>query len=90
MYGQLTQATAGPNEPHAANFSIAEDQSLALEDTFGKDLEGPDFLLSKLPTHPKLHHGRLPNGLQYVILPNKVPPNRYHSTSSFSSSGLAG
>jgi len=83
----LTQATAGPNEPHASNLTWmpeegvleAEDQSLALEDSFGKELDASDFLLSKLPTHPKLHHGRLSNGLQYVILPNKVPPNRFEA-----------
>lgn len=83
---QLTQATAGPNEPHAANLTWmpeegilqVEDQSQGLEDALGKELDASDFLASKLPTHPKLHHGRLTNGLQYVILPNKVPPNRYY------------
>jgi hypothetical protein len=58
------------------------DQSQGLEDAFGKEIDAADFLASKLPTHPKLHHGRLANGLQYVILPNKVPPNRYYSTAA--------
>lgn len=84
---QLTQATTGPHEPHAANLAwlpeegVIEDgkQSQALQDELGSEINEADFLVSKLPTHPKLHHGRLANGLQYVILPNKVPPNRcYH------------
>ncbi|KAG0577820.1 hypothetical protein KC19_5G184500 [Ceratodon purpureus] len=83
----LTQATSGPNEPHAANLTwmpeegVIEvgDQSQGLEDVLGKEIDAADFLASKLPTHPKLHHGRLSNGLQYVILPNKVPPNRFEA-----------
>lgn len=81
---QATQATTGPNEPHAANLTWMPEeevlehggQAQALENALGKEMDMNDFLESKLPAHPKLHHGRLPNGLQYVILPNKVPPNR--------------
>eukprot|EP00850_Spirogloea_muscicola_P024613 SM001150S24024 [mRNA] locus=s1150:35:2196:+ [translate_table: standard] len=38
-----------------------------------------DFLESPLPAHPKLHRGALANGLRYVILPNKVPSNRFEA-----------
>ena len=91
---QLTQATSGPNEPHAANLTwmpeegVIEvgDESQALENALGKEIDAAEFLASKLPTHPKLHHGRLANGLQYVILPNRVPPNRYSTISHHLSS----
>lgn len=38
-----------------------------------------EFLETSLPSHPKLHRGMLDNGLRYVILPNKVPPNRFEA-----------
>nr|GMD30644.1 stromal processing peptidase, chloroplastic [Ipomoea batatas] len=37
------------------------------------------FLRSELPSHPKLYRGQLKNGLRYLILPNKVPPNRFEA-----------
>ena len=30
----------------------------------------------ELPAHPELTIGHLENGLRYVILPNKMPPDR--------------
>lgn len=85
LFWQMTQATTGPSEPHAANLTWVpeekvlehEGQALALESALGQEMDIDDFLNSKLQSHPKLHRGRLSNGLQFVILPNKVPPNRY-------------
>lgn len=77
-------ATIGPDEPHAAGTAwpegVTEKQDLDLlypGELQGKDLEG--FLSSELPSHPKLYRGRLKNGLRYLILPNKVPPNRFEA-----------
>lgn len=67
----------GPVEPHAASTASASD--FLLEEGLESNLEkiGLDlFLGSQLPSHPKLHRGKLKNGLCYRILPNKVPPNR--------------
>uniref|UniRef100_M1B4L3 Chloroplast processing enzyme n=1 Tax=Solanum tuberosum TaxID=4113 RepID=M1B4L3_SOLTU len=41
--------------------------------------EFEQFLSSELPSHPKLYRGQLKNGLRYLILPNKVPPNRFEA-----------
>jgi predicted Zn-dependent peptidase len=32
-----------------------------------------------LPVHPDVHSGVLPNGLPYIILPNKSPPGRFEA-----------
>ena len=32
-----------------------------------------------LPVHPDVRSGTLPNGLPYVILPNKSPPDRFEA-----------
>lgn len=78
---RVLNATVGPDEPHAASTAwpdgILEKQGLDLVDPeIGRaELEG--FLCSELPSHPKLYRGQLKNGLRYLILPNKVPPNRY-------------
>ena len=38
------------------------------------------FLETPLPEHPDLHRGTLKtNGLRYVVLPNKVPPQRFEA-----------
>lgn len=77
----LPYATVGPDEPHAASTAwqdgILERQDLdLLYPGVGKpELEG--FLSSEIPSHPKLYRGQLKNGLRYLILPNKVPPNRF-------------
>jgi hypothetical protein len=40
----------------------------------------PDPLLAlELQPHKELDVGHLPNGLRYVILPNKAPPNRFEA-----------
>ncbi|KAK9270537.1 hypothetical protein L1049_026118 [Liquidambar formosana] len=76
-------ATVGPDEPHAASTTwpdgILEKQGFDLLDPeIGRaGLEG--FLISELPSHPKLYRGQLKNGLRYLILPNKVPPNRFEA-----------
>ncbi|GAV65794.1 Peptidase_M16 domain-containing protein/Peptidase_M16_C domain-containing protein [Cephalotus follicularis] len=76
-------ATVGPDEPHAANTSwpdgILEKQDVDLSYTEldRTDLKG--FLGSELPSHPKLYRGQLKNGLCYLILPNKVPSNRFEA-----------
>jgi hypothetical protein len=44
---------------------------------------GPDPQLAPtsepLPVHPDVRSGTLPNGLPYVILPNKSPPGRFEA-----------
>lgn len=32
-----------------------------------------------LPSHPELVRGRLENGFEYVIIPNRSPPNRFEA-----------
>lgn len=79
-------ASAAGNEPHAATNSVALPQGGLLENldrgilenTAGKD-DIEDLLLSKLPSHPKVYRGELKNGLRFIILPNKVPPNRFEA-----------
>ncbi|MQL73151.1 hypothetical protein Taro_005482 [Colocasia esculenta] len=74
-------ATVGPDEPHAASMTwpdtIADREVLWNPETEAYDLDG--FLNSQLPSHPKLHRGQLKNGLRYLILPNKVPANRFEA-----------
>lgn len=77
-------ATVGPDEPHVASTAWPEDGLLEKQglgkwehEIKGTDLEG--FLSSRIPSHPKLYRGQLKNGLRYVILPNKVPPNRFEA-----------
>lgn len=77
----VPQATVGPDEPHAASTAwqdgVLEKQELDLlyPGVSKTELEG--FLSSEIPSHPKLYRGQLKNGLRYLILPNKVPPNRF-------------
>lgn len=76
-------ATLGPDEPHVASTTWSdaalEKQGLGLWDpeVANAGLEG--FLDSPLPSHPKLYRGQLKNGLRYIILPNKVPANRFEA-----------
>lgn len=82
----VTCAAVGPDEPHVASTTwpdaILEKQGLDFLDPEinSADLQG--FLNSELPSHPKLYRGQLKNGLRYLILPNKVPANRYFLCSS--------
>ncbi|XP_076960383.1 stromal processing peptidase, chloroplastic-like [Bidens hawaiensis] len=79
-------AAVGPDEPHAASTSwpegVLEQQS---SDNFMVDSENSQwqelqaFLSAQLPSHPKLFRGQLENGLRYLILPNKVPQNRFEA-----------
>ncbi|KAI3800722.1 hypothetical protein L1987_28816 [Smallanthus sonchifolius] len=79
-------AAVGPDEPHAASTAwpegVLEQQS---SDSFTVDLENSEwqelqgFLSAQLPSHPKLFRGQLENGLRYLILPNKVPQNRFEA-----------
>ena len=75
-----TVASAGSNQPHAAASSIAlPGESLEtsnMQKLIGKD-DMENILLSRLPSHPKIHRGQLKNGLRFVVLPNKVPLNRF-------------
>ncbi|KAI5599663.1 hypothetical protein BDE02_02G211200 [Populus trichocarpa] len=76
-------ASMGPNEPHAASIAcpdgILERQDSHLLDSELERARLLEFLNSELPCHPKLHRGQLKNGLCYLILPNKVPPNRFEA-----------
>ncbi|KAG5561861.1 hypothetical protein RHGRI_004789 [Rhododendron griersonianum] len=79
----VPQATVGPDEPHAASTimpgGILEEQSLDSLDLEMERIELERILSSKLPSHPKLYRGQLRNGLRYLILPNKVPTNRFEA-----------
>ncbi|CAA2974576.1 stromal processing peptidase, chloroplastic [Olea europaea subsp. europaea] len=76
----VPMATVGPEEPHAASTAwpdgVVEKQGLDFLDPEVERTEFKQFLSYELPSHPKLHKGQLKNGLRYIILPNKVPPNR--------------
>lgn len=77
----------GPDEPHVTTTSWAEDVVLEKQGLgyWGPQMSAAEFegfLNSQLPCHPKLYRGQLKNGLQYLILPNKVPANRYIFTFS--------
>lgn len=78
---QIVNATVGPDEPHAAGTAwpdgiVEERQDVELLPPEIDTAELEAFLGCELPSHPKLHRGQLKNGLRYLILPNKVPPNR--------------
>ncbi|GAB4841725.1 hypothetical protein Ancab_022447 [Ancistrocladus abbreviatus] len=74
-------AAAGPDEPHAISTTCPdgtfERQIVDIMEPKARELE--EFLHSELPSHPKLYRGQLKNGLRYIILPNKVPPNRFEA-----------
>lgn len=47
-----------------------------------------DINSEPLPVHPLVRSGTLPNGLPYIILPNKSPPGRFEAhLQVFSGSG---
>ncbi|GJS89789.1 stromal processing peptidase chloroplastic [Tanacetum coccineum] len=78
-------AAVGPDEPHAASTAWPEgaleqqssDYLISPDSSEWRELQG--FLGSELPSHPKLYRGQLENGLRYLILPNKVPQNRFEA-----------
>ncbi|KAF2535055.1 hypothetical protein F2Q68_00019972 [Brassica cretica] len=81
---QIVNATVGPDEPHAAGTAwpdgiVEERQDVELLPPEIDSAELEAFLGCELPSHPKLHRGQLKNGLRYLILPNKVPPNRFEA-----------
>lgn len=76
-------AAVGPDEPHAASTTWPEEtlEKAPLEflDPEVRRVQIEELLNAELPSHPKLHRGQLKNGLRYIILPNKVPPNRFEA-----------
>ncbi|CAN1837818.1 Stromal processing peptidase, chloroplastic [Linum perenne] len=79
----VPHASVGPNEPHAAS-TACPDGVLERQDSdmLFSEIERmglTEFLSSELQSHPKLYRGQLKNGLRYLILPNKVPPNRFEA-----------
>ncbi|XP_051119262.1 stromal processing peptidase, chloroplastic [Andrographis paniculata] len=76
-------ATVGPDEPHAASTTwpdgVMENQGMESLDSEAERREFEKFLRIEVPSHPKLYRGQLKNGLRYLILPNKVPPNRFEA-----------
>ncbi|CAH2052962.1 unnamed protein product [Thlaspi arvense] len=83
-HSHVVNATIGPDEPHAAGTAwpdgiVAERQDVDLLPPEIDRAELEAFLGCELPSHPKLHRGQLKNGLRYLILPNKVPPNRFEA-----------
>ncbi|KAL0429662.1 UNVERIFIED_CONTAM: Stromal processing peptidase, chloroplastic [Sesamum radiatum] len=78
----VPHATVGPEEPHAASTAWPDgimEKELDLSESEVERKEFENFLRFELPSHPKLHRGQLKNGLRYLILPNKVPPNRFEA-----------
>eukprot|EP00262_Sarcandra_glabra_P006852 TRINITY_DN19408_c0_g1_i1.p1 TRINITY_DN19408_c0_g1~~TRINITY_DN19408_c0_g1_i1.p1 ORF type:complete len:1305 (+),score=239.03 TRINITY_DN19408_c0_g1_i1:116-3916(+) len=74
-------ATVGPDEPHVAS-TTWPDAILEKHDVWDPEIERVElegFLNSELPSHPKLYRGQLKNGLRYLILPNKIPANRFEA-----------
>jgi len=41
--------------------------------------DAKEMLAHEIQPHGELIQGRLPNGLQYVLLPNKTPPARFEA-----------
>jgi hypothetical protein len=41
--------------------------------------DAKSLLSTEIQPHGELIHGRLPNGLRYVLLPNKTPPERFEA-----------
>jgi hypothetical protein len=61
-----------PLEPHpSVRPHISPLNSLAP----GVDHSGP----GSLPVHPDVRSGMLPNGMNYIILPNRSPPGRFEA-----------
>lgn len=79
----VTYATVGPDEPHVASTTwpdaVGEKEGLGPWNHEIEKAELEGFLSSPLPSHPKLHRGQLKNGLRYLILPNKIPANRFEA-----------
>ncbi|KAK9704831.1 hypothetical protein RND81_07G013900 [Saponaria officinalis] len=80
----LGQCSAlGPDEPHAVSTSWPEETlekpGFDFLENEVRSVEVEQFLNAELPSHPKLYRGQLKNGLRYIILPNKVPPNRFEA-----------
>ncbi|EFJ29358.1 hypothetical protein SELMODRAFT_440740 [Selaginella moellendorffii] len=81
----VARASVGPTEPQATSLKWLNDEKVSEKDSEGDEsstngmLGIEDHLKNMLPSHPKLHRGQLDNGLRYVILPNKVPPNRFEA-----------
>ncbi|KAF7103073.1 hypothetical protein CFC21_104104, partial [Triticum aestivum] len=70
---------AGPDEPHVASPTWSE---AALDKAYDPTIRNEafeDVLDTPLPSHPKLIRGQLKNGLRYLILPNKVPADRFEA-----------
>uniref|UniRef100_A0A803M7P2 Chloroplast processing enzyme n=1 Tax=Chenopodium quinoa TaxID=63459 RepID=A0A803M7P2_CHEQI len=76
-------SAVGPDEPHAVSTNCSEGtlekSGLEFLDPEVRRVEVEEALNSELPSHPKLYRGQLKNGLRYIILPNKVPPNRFEA-----------
>ncbi|KAK8964765.1 hypothetical protein KSP40_PGU008233 [Platanthera guangdongensis] len=79
----IPSASLGPDEPHVASTSysetVLEKHGLDFWNTEAENADLENFLNSALPSHSKLHRGQLKNGLRYLILPNKVPANRFEA-----------
>ncbi|KAL9227600.1 hypothetical protein vseg_003272 [Gypsophila vaccaria] len=75
----------GPDEPHAVSTSWPEETlekpgwDFLENESRRVEVDVEEFLNVELPSHPKLYRGQLKNGLRYIILPNKVPPNRFEA-----------
>ncbi|KAL6494424.1 hypothetical protein OROGR_031224 [Orobanche gracilis] len=79
----VPRVTVGSEEPHAVSTTcpdiVTEKQGLHSLYSEIERTELENFLNLELPSHPKLHRGQLKNGLRYLIMPNKVPPNRFEA-----------
>ncbi|CAI7839775.1 unnamed protein product [Closterium sp. NIES-53] len=76
--GQYLGDDAGEEgEMGEAGGAEAEAERMTMSDAERAEVEA--LLAERLPSHPKVHRGMLVNGLRYVILPNKLPPNRFEA-----------
>ncbi|CAI5523958.1 unnamed protein product [Closterium sp. Naga37s-1] len=71
--GQYLGDDAG-EEGEMGEAAGGEAERVTMSDAERAEVEA--LLGERLPSHPKVHRGMLDNGLRYVILPNKLPPNR--------------
>ncbi|CAI5990129.1 unnamed protein product [Closterium sp. NIES-64] len=74
--GQYLGDDAG-EEGEMGEAAGGEAERVTMSDAERAEVEA--LLSERLPSHPKVHRGMLDNGLRYVILPNKLPPNRFEA-----------
>jgi hypothetical protein len=93
----LTNLFGGDNAAQSASAALRGSKNLEAHPSVFPHISplnrlGPDLqketTSEPLPIHPLVRSGTLPNGLPYIILPNKSPPGRFEAhLQVFSGSG---